>query len=851
MLIDWLSREGGIVLSWWALVTLAGVAALPLCLRLLGGLPDRGYTLARSVGLLVVGFVFWLLASLGFLRNTPQNMMFAWLIVLLAGLVLYFGAGSRIDLRAWWRENNRVVIVGEILFFALLLGWSIYRAHQNGLSGTEKPMELAFMSATMRSEVFPPADPWLSGYAISYYYFGYVIVAMLSLLSGVSSTIGFNMTNALLFALTGLTVFGVVYNLVRASRLPAALGRAASGVAEAVVKRRAALLTGVLAAVFVILMSNFEMIFVEIPYQTRTASSDYLRIWNLNGREVARPGEGSGDLSEWEFWWWWHGARVISDRNLDGMHNEVIDEFPQFSFLLSDNHPHVLALPFAALALGLALNVVLRARKPNGYEIIFYGICLGGLIFLNTWDGPIYMIVLVAAEALRRLTANATVRLHRADWLALAWLGARILAVAVALYFPFLIAFRSQAAGIAPNLLNPTMPGQFFLVFGPFILLLIPFLAVEAWRARSTMNWGFGIKLGLALLGGLVALMLLLSLFGYLIPEIRTYVDNLAQVNGGWATTAVAAFSKRIAYLPTALLLLVGIVAIVGRLFPRRRNPDPLAETTAESQAASESVLSYSSATGFALLVIAAGLVLVLVPEFVYLRDNFGSRMNTIFKFYYQAWLMLSIGAAYGVYSLLGGVRLPSPAIRVAFAALTLVVTVSGLLYGILGVQTRMFYQERVSTVTLDGGGTVSGADDYLAALCLGNLVQGTNAVLVSAVGGSYNWPSGAVSTYTGIPTLLNWPGHEAQWRGSTYGSSVGSRESDIQRIYTDPSWSNTLTYISKYDVDYIVFGAKERTLYSSSDESKFLDNLEVACESGSTRIYRVTDQALMQVVGE
>ena len=216
MLLDWLSREGGIVLSWWLLVTVAGVAALPLCLRLLGGLPDRGYTLARAAGLLLVGFVFWLLASLGFLRNTTDSMVLAWLIVLIVALAAYFGAGrERIDLRAWWRENNRVVIVGEIIFIVLLFAWAIFRAYQNNLSGTEKPMELAFLSASMRSTIFPPADPWLSGYAISYYYFGYVIMAMLSSLSGISSTVGFNMTTALLFALTGLSAFGVVYNLVR------------------------------------------------------------------------------------------------------------------------------------------------------------------------------------------------------------------------------------------------------------------------------------------------------------------------------------------------------------------------------------------------------------------------------------------------------------------------------------------------------------------------------------------------------------------------------------------------------------------------------------------------------------
>jgi len=126
--VEWLAREGWIVVSWWALVTLAGAAALPLCFRLLGALRNRGYTLARAAGLLLVGFTFWLLASLGFLRNTTGSMMLAWVIVLAASVVVYRRLGPRLDLRAWWRENRAVVIVGEVLFLVLLLGWAFFRA---------------------------------------------------------------------------------------------------------------------------------------------------------------------------------------------------------------------------------------------------------------------------------------------------------------------------------------------------------------------------------------------------------------------------------------------------------------------------------------------------------------------------------------------------------------------------------------------------------------------------------------------------------------------------------------------------------------------------------------------------
>ena len=64
-MVDWLAREGGLILSWWLLVTLAGFIVWPLTFRLLRGLPDRGYTLIRSVGLVVIGYVFWLGGSLG------------------------------------------------------------------------------------------------------------------------------------------------------------------------------------------------------------------------------------------------------------------------------------------------------------------------------------------------------------------------------------------------------------------------------------------------------------------------------------------------------------------------------------------------------------------------------------------------------------------------------------------------------------------------------------------------------------------------------------------------------------------------------------------------------------------
>jgi YYY domain-containing protein len=859
VLFDWLAREGGIVLSWWALASLAGAAALPLCTRLVGGLPDRGYTLARAAGILLIGYVFWLLASVGFLRNTSGSIALSWLIVLVGGLLVY--VHQPLDWRAWWRENRSVVIVGEILFIVLLLGWAVVRAHQNGLTATEKPMDLAFMSAVQRSETFPPNDPWLAGYAISYYYFGYMIAAMFSMASGVQSTLGFNMNISLMFALTGLTTFGVVYNLVRSRAF-----RHTGELLQKIPTPRGALLAGVLGMVFVTLMGNLQAALIEIPYESRIASESYLQFWNTPERTVypeRAAAEAAGiraeqpleltpksDVSQWEGWWWFRASRILTDYNLDGTLSrgaQPIDEFPQFSFLLADNHPHVMALPYAMLALGLALNVLLAWRNPTSSEIVFYSLCLGGLIFLNTWDGPIYMIVLVGADGVRRLMRNGSGRLIQSDWVGMVLLGVRVLILSVIFYLPFLIGFRSQASGILPNVLNPTLFQQYFLMFGPFILILGAFLWGEGWRAGWRMNWSLGLRTAGLLLVAVLVVTLALVLAAMLIPELYQVVLRFVDENGGWRAVLPALVVRRLLFGITSVVLLAGVVMVVGRLFPKiSLDSDTLDESPEARQ-----VIAYPAATAFALLLVGAGLVLSLIPEFFYLRDNFATRINTIFKFYYQIWLIFSVASAYAVYTLLADFRLPqpNPALKAAFRALLVVVLAMGLVYPVLGIHNRMFvetgraWNQNLDVLTLDGKRTFlpSSPGDYQAIMCLADLVEGDDVVIAEALGGPYDARYGRVGALSGLPILLGWENHEGQWRGSTYGAVVGTRPQDIRTLYSDPRWETAQTIINQYGIDYIFYGSSERADYGAGGEEKFIEELEPVCEREGSLFYHVT----------
>ena len=387
-------------LSWWLVLQLFTLAVLPLAWRLFARLPGRGYPLAKALGLLLVAYVLWLGATLHLLPNSLGGAVVARLVV--AGTSWWLGRdgwrraadGAR-PLVPWLKANRWLVWATELLFLVVLVGWAAFRAYNPDIAGTEKPMEFAFVNGILRSPLFPPQDPWLSGYGISYYYFGYVMLAALVNLTGVDPAIAFNLGVALWYALVMIGAFGVVYDLVRlaGSWTARSVGvetgnsklevetdstRGTESVTPALAPERSAgasvrstfhaprstdsqgrgIRYGLLGALFVGFLGNLEGL-VELAYHKSLLPQQWLRWLDIKQLTDNLP---SGNLTG-GFWWWWHASRVIHDKDLLGNSIEVIDEFPFFSFLLGDMHPHVLALPFAILAVALALNLLLAARS--------------------------------------------------------------------------------------------------------------------------------------------------------------------------------------------------------------------------------------------------------------------------------------------------------------------------------------------------------------------------------------------------------------------------------------------------------------------------------------------------------
>jgi hypothetical protein len=205
-------------LTWYLVIFLIGVFAFPIVFAATPGLRDRGYGISRVAGLLVAVFAVWFLASYQVVPFTRATIL---LSVLALGLVGGIAARrQRVPLRAFIKDNRRTLLIEEALFGLAFLFFLFVRFGNPDLwhinMGGEKPMDFAYLNAVIKSQYFPPYDPWYAGGHLNYYYFGFVLVAALIKLLGILPSIAYNFAVPTFFALTALGAFCVAFNLVQA-----------------------------------------------------------------------------------------------------------------------------------------------------------------------------------------------------------------------------------------------------------------------------------------------------------------------------------------------------------------------------------------------------------------------------------------------------------------------------------------------------------------------------------------------------------------------------------------------------------------------------------------------------------
>ncbi len=798
-----------VAVVWWLLVTaILGATALPLAPRLFPAFPDGGLGLARLLGLVATGYVTWILVSLGIMPFTMP-----WLVIPAALVSVATSVAARLrpaQLAGYLRARLLYLAASETVFWLAFLLFLTFRWLNPDLwhpiFGGEKPMELAYLNAVARSLSLPPYDPWFADGTMNYYYYGFFLVAYLWKLSGVAPEIGFQLSVATLAGLLASGLFS----------LGAAIGRALQPRGQ--VTWMYTLASGGLTVVLGLLTGNLDPLWQILSRNTLTID-------------------------------FWQSSRAVT---------HAITEFPYFTFVWADLHPHAIAQPLIVLLLALVLSRWLQARRSrlvgSLLMISIASLTAGSLAVTNTWDAPLAALMLTVfalAPALRRPRFSVQ-PLVAGALLAVAMLGASWV-----LFSPFFARFVFAAGGLAPTT-SGTPVGEYLTHFGVLLGLLTT--STLWWLIRERSAWetsivraalfGVGTAAGGYCLGkllfarelgiplevdwtGLVTVLLV----GMLAPFVALalvggesgHLELLAGVSLLNATAGLL-----LALRPAAgVALIPAVLASVAVLRLRRR-----------------------SVLGFVTLVASAGLWITVVVDLVLIVDDLyrspWERMNTVFKFYLEAWLLFAVAAGAATtwlfwtsWQALAGTaettlgiisrwalprRLPATSLRVvgARAAPYFLIAVSafflaaGLLYPVLGTPQRL--AQRMPTTpspgSLDGYAWMKGAwiqnqlgeplmltGDYEAIRWLREHARG-NPVIVEASIGPYRGNGARISSATGLPTVLGWDRHERQQRQTP---AVDQRLLDVRELYQTTDLQRKRWLLRRYGVRYVVVGDVER----------------------------------------
>ena len=790
---------------WLLVVELLGLVALPITYSLFRRLPDRGLILSIPLALLLVSYILWILGLAHILPNSQYSIIGILAVMAIVSFLML--RRSLAQILSFFQQNLLPFLLAQLVFIGLYFLWISLVSNSPAINHTEKPMDFAFLNSILRSTYFPPEDPWLAGHSISYYYFGHFMMAMLTKLTSIPSSISYNLSIALIPAMVGAAAFSLVYNLIRLSGA----------------QMRMAMLFALAAPVFIVLIGNLEGV-LEFVHARGWGSDGFWQSVSIKGLEEGQAGEAS--IFPRAHFWWWHATRVI-DTLRDGVSLDyTITEFPFFSFILGDLHAHVSALPFILLTVGMALNLFTSEEKlgfgwlrQHPWQAVIMALALGSLAFINIWDFPVFVTFLVAVILVKGY----------ADWsgqvvpVLMAALGflVPVIVAAVLLFIPFYLNLGSQASGILPLRDESTRPLFFFLIWGLFILLSGSFLLRQL---PSVPGLGKGQP-------GVISLVLVITVLPFL---LWTGIELLLGPSDNGVINTLETIGIRLGKLISAMAI---VAVALYSMFLRVANGG-------------------ERATAFALFPLALAFYLLMGAELFYLSDLFGNRMNTVFKFYYQAWLLLAVVSAYGLYYCISRplpslpdfakgagigaklsknpfVSLSRNVVRYGWLGLVAALILASLYYPVGAALDR---SDELDGDTLDGLAFLQrrDSDEYQAIKWLRD--EAPRGRLVEAVGDEYS-AYGRISSSTGLPTVLGWKFHELQWRGSS--KAYHGREDQIKQIYSSRDPQQVSRLLDAYDIRYIYVGIRERAKYGEVQFEEFSEFLEPVFQSADVVVYQ------------
>ncbi len=781
------THQGLGLLLWYSVLFLLGVVVYPTTRILFKGLTDKGYAFSRLLGLLLLAFGVWILGS----ASIPVE---RWLITLvflaLMGVNLWLFQKDREQIQMEVKENKKYILQFELVFLVFFVFFILVRLGNPDLwhayKGGEKPMDFAYFNAIIKSSTFPPYDPWYAGGYINYYYFGSLMAGIFTKWLGIIPSIAYNFTLATFFAFVGSAAYGIGWNVQhkRISEKKKSKKRL-SPVSAGLICAAAVLIIGNLGTI-VMLLNGLKQIAINAGMTSGSGLISTIVLWVRGLIEVVKGAKFTyypGD-------WYWIPSRTIP--------GEAITEFPYFTFLYADPHAHLFAYPLTLMAIGFFLAIILRDDGAEPHKdwqwivtLLGASLMVGVLAATNTWDYPMQLLlglIAIAYEHFHRRRYFKKVLPNTSEKIRVGFsfiLSAGIFILCSYLFFyPYHSNYAAGYTSLHAWEGTHTPISSFLVHWGIFLFFIVSWLIIKTrdWLSATPITFLKKIKPSRSLV--LTGAVLVLAMIGWLLAR-----------------------GVSIAILVVPLMIWVGLLLFIKK--------QPLLER-------------------ILLLFVLAGLAMILMVEVIVLSGDVG-RMNTVFKFYLQAWTLLSLSAAFGGIDLYERLNISTTrgGWKQAWRVIASALLGCGLLFPLFATTDKI--TDRISDdvpLTLDGMDfmqtstywqddvTMNLEQDYQAIQWMQDHIEGSPVIVEGNVS-LYQWGS-RYSIYTGLPTVIGWDWHQRQQKQTLPSNWVIDRIAEVEQFYSISDVETALSFLKKYDVQYIVVGQLERIVYDQSGLSKF-----------------------------
>jgi YYY domain-containing protein len=408
-----------LVLEWLLLIVLIGVIAFPLTASFCN-LPERGYSISKLVGLLIITYITWLVVS--FKLTT-----FGIAVIVFSLLILIFLSFRKFEVNLFTFKTMK----SELVFLISFLVFTVIVMNKPDIYGphSEDFMDFAFLQSIMRTTYFPPPDPWMAGENLSYYYFGQLVVAILTKLTNIPSNITYNLAIPMFFALTVQAAYGLIYNLT---------GRTSFGL---------------MAALFVS-VTGFMSGFLQLTAYLVPASRSFIRYVPLKSQDIMHW------FMEFDFW------------NSTGIIPETFNFYPFHTFAHGYLHAHMMSIPFQLMLITICLGLYFSG-KVAGRDKLLLGLSIGFFAGMNVWEFPTYllftgfMLFIVGQKKTNFIQVSA---------------------LSFILYLPYFLTRDAGGFGGVILVARRTTFLNFIEIFGLFVFAILSFLIVYCFEHRKSIT---------------------------------------------------------------------------------------------------------------------------------------------------------------------------------------------------------------------------------------------------------------------------------------------------------------------------------------------------------------------------